>query len=99
MSRRLGGWRLDDGLRFDYARPNDKPDCRWREKAERERILTEVARDAERALRAVEHADGLLADEAVAGAHRLHAVLGRVGELDRAAVAVVGAALNCKAPK
>jgi hypothetical protein len=36
--------RLDDGLEFDYARPNDKPDCRWREKAERERMLTRVAR-------------------------------------------------------
>ena len=35
--------RLDDGLEFDYARPNDKPDCRWREKAERERMLTRVA--------------------------------------------------------
>ena len=27
------GARLDDGLVFDYARPNDKPDCRWREKS------------------------------------------------------------------
>ena len=24
------GWLI--GLEFDYARPNDKPDCRWREK-------------------------------------------------------------------
>ena len=56
---------------FDYARPNDKPDCRWREKAERERMLTRVAQDAERALRAVERADGLLDDERVADAHRL----------------------------
>jgi hypothetical protein len=65
------GRRLDDGLEFDYARPDDKPDCRWREKAARERMLTRVAEDAERALRAVEHADGLLADERVAEAHRL----------------------------
>jgi hypothetical protein len=65
------GRRLDDGLEFDYARPNDKPDCRWREKAERERMLTRVAQDAERALRAVERTDGLLADERVADAHRL----------------------------
>ena len=43
--------RLDRGLEFDYARPNEKPDCRWREKAERERMLTRVAQDAERALR------------------------------------------------
>ena len=53
--------RLTDGLEFDYAEPNVKPDCRWREKAERERMLTRVAQDAERALRAVEQADGLLA--------------------------------------
>jgi hypothetical protein len=65
------GARLDDGLAFDYARPNDKPDCRWREKAARERMLTRVAQDAERALVAVEHADGLLADEQVAAAHAL----------------------------
>lgn len=65
------GRRLDDGLEFDYARPSDKPDCRWREKAARERMLTRVAQDAERALQAVEHADGLLGDERVAAAHRL----------------------------
>jgi transposase len=63
--------RLDDGLDFEYAKPNDKPDCRWREKAERERILTRVAQDAERALQAVEQADGLLDDERVTGAHGL----------------------------
>jgi transposase len=63
--------RLDRGLEFDYARPAEKPDCRWREKAERERMLTRVAEDAERALRAVERADGLLGDEGVADAHRL----------------------------
>jgi transposase len=63
--------KLDRALVFDYARPNDKPDCRWREKAERERMLTRVAEDAERALRAIEHAGGLLDDERVADAHRL----------------------------
>ncbi|MCA1678667.1 MAG: transposase, partial [Actinobacteria bacterium] len=63
--------RLDDGLQFDYERPAEKPDCRWREKAERERMLTRVAEDAERALRAVEQADGLLDDEAVNEAHQL----------------------------
>src|SRR5437764_10935498 len=62
---------LERALEFDYARPNDKPDCRWREKAERERMLIRVAEDAERALRAVEQADGLLAEEAVADAQRL----------------------------
>jgi hypothetical protein len=65
------GRRLDDGLEFEYERPNDKPDCRWRERAVRERMLTRVAQDAERALRAVEQADGLLSDERVADAHRL----------------------------
>lgn len=63
--------RLDDGLDFDYARPNAKPDCRWRERVERERMLTRVAQDAERALQAVELADGLRDDERVADAHRL----------------------------
>ncbi len=63
--------RLDDGLEFDYARPGEKPDCRWRGKAERERMLTRVAQDAERALQAVEQADGLLGDEAVKAAHEL----------------------------
>ena len=65
------GGRLDDGLCFDYARPTEKPDCRWRERAERERMLTRVAEDAERALQAVEQADGLLDDEQVAAAHGL----------------------------
>src|SRR4051794_34633729 len=62
---------LDRALEFDYTRPSDKPDCRWRERAERERMLTRVARDAERALQAVEQADGLLDEAAVADAHRL----------------------------
>lgn len=65
------GARLDGGLVFDYARPNDKPDCRWREKSERERMLTRVAQDAECALQAVERANGLLVDERVADAHGL----------------------------
>jgi hypothetical protein len=65
------GERLDDGLQFDYQRPGEKPDCRWREKAERERMLTRVAQDAERALEAVEQADGLLGDEQVKAAHDL----------------------------
>jgi DDE family transposase len=49
--------KLDAGLEFDYARPAEKPDCRWRERSERERMLTRVAEDAERALRAVEQAE------------------------------------------
>ncbi|HWY90905.1 MAG TPA: IS1182 family transposase [Solirubrobacteraceae bacterium] len=65
------GVQLDRGLEFDYRRPGEKPDCRWREKAERERMLTRVAQDAERALVAVEQADGLLHQEAVKAAHAL----------------------------
>ena len=38
---RPAGWMT--ALEFDYAQPDDKPDCRWREKAERERMLTRVA--------------------------------------------------------
>jgi transposase len=65
------GGALDRGLEFDYARPNDKPDCRWRERVERERMLTHVAQDAERALQAVAQTKGLLDEEAVGEAHRL----------------------------
>src|SRR4051795_2107192 len=49
---------LERALAFDYRRPGEKPDCRWRERAERERMLTRVAQDAESAARAVEQADG-----------------------------------------
>jgi len=63
---------LASGLEFDYRAPREKPDCNWRVKAEREAMLTRVAQDAERALRAVEaQGTGLLADEAVGEAHKL----------------------------
>jgi hypothetical protein len=65
------GERLDVGLEFEYERPGEKPDCRWREKAERERMLTRVAWDAERALQSIERSDGLLDDEHVKAAHDL----------------------------
>ena len=65
------GRALDDGLEFDYARPAEKPDCRWREKAERERMLSRVAQDAERALQAVEGGERLLDEDAVREAHVL----------------------------
>lgn len=71
----LAGRALVDGLAFDYAKPAEKPDCRWREKAERERMLTRVAQDAQAALVAVDQADGLLQDEVVAAAHKLLADL------------------------
>ena len=77
------GAALDDGLEFDYERPGEKPDCRWREKAERERMLTRVAQDAKRALVAVEQADGLLDDEAVMAAHGLlRELIGQDFEID-----------------
>lgn len=63
--------RLRKGLEFDYRRPSEKPDCDWRRKAEREAMLTRIAQDAERALRAVEAAPGLLEAEAVREAHAL----------------------------
>jgi hypothetical protein len=66
---------LDRALEFDYTKPAVKPDCAWRIKAERERMLTRVAQDALRALRAVEHTGGLLADDEIAAAHGLLAEL------------------------
>ena len=75
---------LVDGLEFDYHNPGEKPDCRWREKTERERMLTRVAQDAERALCAVQQADGLLEDEAVKTAHDLlRELIGQDFELDQ----------------
>jgi hypothetical protein len=65
------GGLLASGLEFDYARPGEKPDCQWRLKAERERMLTRVAQDAQRALCAVEQTDGLLEDEPVKAAYEL----------------------------
>lgn len=62
---------LREGLQFDYSEPREKPDCNWRSKTEREAMLTEVATDAERALRAVEGAEGLLDQEPIAAAHKL----------------------------
>ncbi len=78
---------LERGLEFEYADPARKPDCRWRERAERERMLTRVAQDAERALRAVEQADGLLADERVADATKLlRELVGQDFEIDEGGV-------------
>lgn len=77
------GGTLADGLEFDYSRPNEKPDARWRVKAERERMLTRVAQDAERALQAVEQADGLLDDERVKAAYGLlRELIGQDFEID-----------------
>jgi hypothetical protein len=74
---------LDRGLQFDYRRPSEKLDCRWRIKAERERMLTRVSQDAERALAAVQRADGLHDDELIAAAHRLlRELIGQDFEID-----------------
>ena len=62
---------LAAGLEFDYEKPGEKPECQWRLKAERERMLTRVAKDAQRALLAVEQADGLLDNEPVKAAWEL----------------------------
>jgi transposase len=59
------------GLEFDYANPSEKPDCDWRSKPVREAMLSRVAQDAERALRALEATPALLDAESVAEAHRL----------------------------
>jgi hypothetical protein len=65
------GAALASGLEFDYEKPGEKPECQWRLKAERERMLTRVAQDAQRAMLAVEQADGLLEDEQVKAAYEL----------------------------
>jgi transposase len=59
------------GLRFDYSRPRVKPEGDWRDPDARLELLAEVARDAERALRAVEEDDELSGDEQIAEAARL----------------------------
>jgi transposase len=75
--------RLARNLEFEYARPRQKPDCEWRSKPAREALLTRVAQDAERALRAVEAESALAAAEPVAEAARLlRELVGQDFELD-----------------
>jgi transposase len=59
---------LHDGLRFDYSRPRVKPEGDWQDRDARMELLGEVAKDAERALRAVEAHDDLIAAPDVAEA-------------------------------
>jgi transposase len=74
---------LGSGLRFDYSRPREKPEGDWHDKAAREALLAEVARDAERALRAVEQDDELIAADEVAEAARLlREIVGQEFEVD-----------------
>jgi transposase len=59
---------LRSGLCFDYSRPREKPEGDWHDPDVRMELLAEVARDAVRALRAVEEDDELIADQQVAEA-------------------------------
>src|SRR5919204_2123957 len=65
------GAQLERDLAFDYARPRQKPDCEWRSKPAREALLTRVAQDAERALRAVARVPELAQAEWIAEAAAL----------------------------
>jgi transposase len=62
---------LRSGLRFDYSRPRVKPQGDWQEREARTKLLGEVATDAERALRAVEADEKLIAAEDVVAAVKL----------------------------
>jgi transposase len=59
------------GLRFDYAQPRVRPEGDWQDRDARMALLGEIARDAERALRATMADEALGGVEAVAGAARL----------------------------
>src|SRR2546422_7458026 len=59
---------LRQGLRFDYSRPRLRPEGAWRDRDARIELLAEVARDAERALRAVEADEQLIAAPGMAEA-------------------------------
>src|SRR6266536_1450163 len=59
------------GLRFDYSRPRVKPEGDWQDRDARMQLFAEVAGDAERALRAVEADEQLIAADEVAEAARL----------------------------
>jgi transposase len=70
MDRELAG-ELASGLRFGYSRPREKPAGDWQQRTSREALLTEIARDAVRALRAVEEDEELAADAVIAEAAKL----------------------------
>lgn len=63
--------KLRCGLRFDYSRPRVKPEGDWQDRDARMQLLAELAQDAERALRAVETDEQLIAAPAIAEAARL----------------------------
>jgi transposase len=75
--------RLGRGLRFDYSRPRVKPEGDWQDKDARAALLIEVARDAARALQAVEHDEKLIAEERVAEAAKLlREIIGQEFDVD-----------------
>jgi hypothetical protein len=59
---------LRSGLVFDYSKPRVKPEGDWQDRNARMELLGAVAMDAERALRAVEGCEELMAAEEVAEA-------------------------------
>jgi transposase len=74
---------LSSGLRFDYSRPREKPEGDWHDKAARMELLAAVARDAVRALKAVEQDDELIAAHEVAeAAGLLREIVGQEFEVD-----------------
>ena len=73
---------LQRRLRFDYARPRVKPEGEWQDREARMQLLAEVARDAERALRAVEADEQLIATPEVGeAASLLREIVGQEFEL------------------
>src|SRR5512135_374402 len=75
--------RLGRELRFDYTRPRVKPQGDWEDKDSRTALLIEVARDAARALQAVEGEDKLIAHERVGeAASLLREIIGQEFEVD-----------------
>lgn len=78
---------LERGLEFDYARPAQKPDCDWRKKAVRERMLGRVAQDAERCLRAIAAEPEIASEPGVAeAAGLLRELIGQDFDIDDAGV-------------
>src|ERR671922_470268 len=74
---------LSSGLRFDYSRPREKPKGDWHDPDARMELLAEIARDAVRALRAVEEDDELAAVAAIAeAAGLLPAIVGQEFEVE-----------------
>src|SRR5436309_1381889 len=63
-----GAGELRRGLRFDYSKPRVKPEGDWQDAVARMGLLGEVALDAERALRAVEACEELIAVDGIADA-------------------------------